>query len=102
MWGRAPRHRRDVAAPFVSGCDQHAAARTTDAHGRLAATPTALPVPEQRTYELIRPVVLFAHSPAERARVTGMPRSTLYRQAAAFRKRGRHRPRHRRRWQAPV
>ena len=41
--------------------------------------------PEQRTYELIRPVVLFAHSPAERARVTGMPRSTLYRQAAAFR-----------------
>jgi hypothetical protein len=44
--------------------------------------------PEQRTYELIRPVVLFAHSPTERARVTGMPRSTLYRQAAAFREQG--------------
>ena len=29
---------------------------------------------EQRTYELIRPVVLFGQSPAERARETGAPR----------------------------
>jgi hypothetical protein len=35
--------------------------------------------PEQRTYEIIRPVVLFGHSPAERARMTGAPQRTLYR-----------------------
>ncbi len=40
--------------------------------------------PEQRTYELIRPVVLFGQSPAERARQTGTPQRTLYRQAARF------------------
>ena len=44
--------------------------------------------PEQRTYEVIRPVVLFGQSPAARARETGTPRSTLYRQAAAFDERG--------------
>lgn len=40
--------------------------------------------PEQRTHELLRPVVLFGHSPAERARETGAPERTLYRQAARF------------------
>ena len=40
--------------------------------------------PEQRVYELIRPVVLFGHSPAERARQTGAPQRTLYRRAARF------------------
>ena len=40
--------------------------------------------PEQLTYELLRPVVLFGHSPAERARQTGAPERTLYRQAARF------------------
>ena len=35
--------------------------------------------PERITYELIRPVVLFGHSPAERARETGTPECTLYR-----------------------
>ena len=40
--------------------------------------------PEQLTYELIRPVVLFGRSPAERARETGTPQRTLYRQAARF------------------
>lgn len=44
--------------------------------------------PEQRTYELIRPVVLFGHSPAERARLTGAPQRTLYRQAARFAREG--------------
>jgi len=44
--------------------------------------------PEQRTYELIRPVVLFGHSPAERARQTGAPQRTLYRQAARFDREG--------------
>jgi putative transposase len=44
--------------------------------------------PEQRTYELIRPVVLFGHSPAERARLTGAPQRTLYRQAARFEREG--------------
>jgi len=43
---------------------------------------------EQRTYELIRPVVLFGHSPAERARMTGAPQRTLYRQAARFEREG--------------
>lgn len=41
-------------------------------------------LPEQRTYELIRPVVLFGRPPAERARQTGGPRRTLYRQVARF------------------
>lgn len=44
--------------------------------------------PEQRTYEIIRPVVLFSHSPAERARQTGMPQRTLSRQAARFEREG--------------
>ena len=39
---------------------------------------------EQRTYELIRPVVLFGQSPAERARETGAPQRTLYRQVRRF------------------
>ncbi len=38
----------------------------------------------QRTYELIRPVVLFGHSPAERAAETGAAARTLYRQVARF------------------
>jgi len=40
--------------------------------------------PEQHLYELIRPVVLFGQSPAERAQQTGAPQRTLYRQAARF------------------
>jgi len=43
---------------------------------------------EQRTYELIRPIVLFGHSPAERARMTGAPQRTLYRQTARFEREG--------------
>ena len=39
---------------------------------------------EQRTYELIRPVVLFGQSPAERAREASTPQRTLYRQVARF------------------
>ncbi len=38
----------------------------------------------QRTYELIRPVVLFGHSPAERAAETGAAERTLYRQVVRF------------------
>ena len=38
----------------------------------------------QRTYEIIRPVVLFGHSPAERAAATGTPERTVYRQVARF------------------
>lgn len=40
--------------------------------------------PEQRAYELIRPVVLFGRSPAERAQETGAAERTLYRQADRF------------------
>ena len=40
--------------------------------------------PGQRTYELIRPVVLFGQSPAERAAETGAAARTLYRQVARF------------------
>lgn len=39
---------------------------------------------EQHLYELIRPIVLFGHSPAERARQTGAAERTLYRQSARF------------------
>lgn len=38
----------------------------------------------QRSYELVRPVVLFGHSPAERAAATGTPERTVYRQVARF------------------
>jgi putative transposase len=44
--------------------------------------------PAQRTYELIRPVVLFGRSPAERARETGTAERTLRRQADRFDSRG--------------
>ena len=40
--------------------------------------------PGQRTYELIRPVVLFGQSPAERAAETGAAARTLYRHVARF------------------
>jgi transposase len=40
--------------------------------------------PGQRSYELIRPVVLFGQSPAERAAQTGAAERTVYRQAARF------------------
>lgn len=40
--------------------------------------------PEQLTYELIRPAVLFGHSAAARALETGTPQRTLYRLAARF------------------
>ncbi len=40
--------------------------------------------PGQRTYELVRPVVLFGQSAAERAAETGAAERTLYRQAARF------------------
>ncbi len=42
------------------------------------------PFPEQRAYELLRPVVLFGRSPTERAGETGTPERTLYRRAARF------------------
>ena len=44
--------------------------------------------PEQRIYELLRPVVLFGLSPTERARQTGTPQRTLYRQADRFEREG--------------
>src|SRR3954463_12855402 len=40
--------------------------------------------PEQVTYELIRPVVLFGFTPAERAQQTGMPARTIARKANRF------------------
>jgi transposase len=40
--------------------------------------------PEQLTYELIRPVVLFGRSPAQRARETGAAPRTIHRRAARF------------------
>jgi hypothetical protein len=44
----------------------------------------ALVWPEQHAYELIRPVVLFGRSPAERAQQTGVAQSTIYRKTARF------------------
>jgi transposase len=44
----------------------------------------ALQWPEQVAYELIRPIVLFGRSPAQRARETGRPRRTLHRKAERF------------------
>lgn len=40
--------------------------------------------PEQRAYELLRPVVLFGRPPGERARETGIAERTIYRRAARF------------------
>jgi putative transposase len=44
--------------------------------------------PEQITYELIRPVVLFSENPNERAKETGEVRRTLYRQVERFEEQG--------------
>jgi hypothetical protein len=40
--------------------------------------------PEQVSYELIRPVVLFSETPGERAKETGEIKRTLYRKARAL------------------
>ena len=40
--------------------------------------------PEQRSYELVRPVVLFGQSPAERARQTGVSERSISRTASLF------------------
>jgi transposase len=44
--------------------------------------------PEQRTYELIRPVVLFGVPPQERAKETGAAERTLYRHVQRFAQHG--------------
>ena len=44
--------------------------------------------PEQATYELIRPVVLFSETPGERAKETGEIKRTLYRQVERFEEQG--------------
>lgn len=44
--------------------------------------------PEQRAYELLRPVVLFGSPVQVRSRQTGTPERTLYRQVALFEERG--------------
>lgn len=45
---------------------------------------SSIDFPEQLTYEVLRPVVLFGYSPGERAEETGVAQRTLYRQAACF------------------
>jgi hypothetical protein len=40
--------------------------------------------PEQAGYELIRPVVVFGHSPVDRAEQTGSSPRSLYRKVARF------------------
>jgi len=45
---------------------------------------TRCPWPEQQRYEILRSVVLFGHSPAERALETGVPRASLYRRIKRF------------------
>ncbi len=44
--------------------------------------------PEQEAYEVIRPVVLFGRSPAQRARETGVPARTIHRKARRFETKG--------------
>src|ERR1700730_15014661 len=44
--------------------------------------------PEQKVYELLRPVVLFHESAAERAKETGEASRTLQRKAVLFESRG--------------
>lgn len=44
--------------------------------------------PEQVTYEMIRPVVLFSETAAERAKETGEPRTSLYRAVERFEQQG--------------
>jgi transposase len=53
----------------------------TDVWDQLRLLVTA---PEQETYELLRPVVLFGQSARSRARETGVPERTLRRKAARF------------------
>jgi len=53
----------------------------TEAYERLALWANG---PEHRAFELIRPVVLFGQSPAERARETGTAERTIRRKADRF------------------
>ncbi len=63
-----PRHRRPRREP-------------TDDYRQLALWANG---PEHRAFELIRPVVLFGQSPAERARETGAAERTIRRKADRF------------------
>jgi hypothetical protein len=45
---------------------------------------TLFEFPEQRAYELIRPVVLFGQPPTERAQVTGTSERSIYRHVERF------------------
>ena len=53
----------------------------TDAWDQLRLLVTS---PEQETYELLRPIVLFGQPAAARARETGMPERTLRRRVVRF------------------
>ncbi len=44
--------------------------------------------PEQKAYELLRPVVLFNETAADRAQETGTAERTIYRKAEQFEERG--------------
>jgi putative transposase len=77
-----------LACPSLFGKGQVAVGKTqrrpiapTDDWDQLQLLTT---FPEQQSYELLRPIVLFGQSPAERARQTRTPERTLYRRAARF------------------
>ncbi len=65
-----------------------------DLHARLEAmrqwldTDRRCQWPEQKRYEVLRSVVLYGQSPAERALETGVPRSSLYERVKRFRQLG--------------
>jgi hypothetical protein len=50
----------------------------------MGATGLLFTSPEQRTYELIRPVLLFGVPPEERAEQTGAAGRTVYRHVQRF------------------
>jgi len=88
--GRAknPGHARTVIGQFSDdqrGLAMAAATRSphppTDEWDQLRLLVTS---PEQATYELLRPIVLFGRSSGVRARETGVPARTLRRKAARF------------------
>ena len=73
--------REDGLGEGVRGMSPRPQIEPTDDWPQIALVARA---PGQRSYELIRPVVLFGQSPAERAAETGAAERTLYRQVARF------------------
>ena len=96
--GHAPQLRGASVATRGYGSVYAGTGRADRANPRVRQLALRVHTAGQRTYELLRPVVLFGHSPAECAAETGTAVRTLCRQVARFERLNRSLDGHYRRW----